>query len=87
MPLLEAGTPRRMLVLLQWKGTHTSFDRNGIDTQSPGKTGRDQRLPAGLLGHSRVGQGSMKGKPLDSSVAETTESRCTSLIEQPGEAR
>lgn len=31
--------------------------------------------PAGLGGHSGVGQENMKGNPLDSSVAETTESR------------
>lgn len=89
MPLLEAGSPTTAMVLLQWKGTHTSFDRNRIDTQSPSKTGGNQRrLPTGLLGqggHIGVDQGSMKGNPLDSSVAETTGGggggSCTSLTE------
>lgn len=49
MPLLEARTPIRAMVL-QWRGTHISFDGNRIDTQSPSKIGGDQRLPAGMLG-------------------------------------
>lgn len=28
VPLLEAGAPTRAMVLLQWKETHRSFDRN-----------------------------------------------------------
>lgn len=39
MPLLEARTPMRMMVLLQYEGTHNSLDRNGLDTPSPSKTG------------------------------------------------
>lgn len=96
MPLLEAGAPTTAMVLLQWKGTHTGFDRNRIDTQSPSKTGGNQgRLPTGLLGqgggHIGVDQGSMKGNPLDSSVAETTGGggggSCTSLTEESGQGR
>lgn len=67
MPLLEAGAPTTAMVLLQWKGTHTGFDRNRIDTQSPSKTGGNQgRLPTGLLGQGgshRSGPGEYERKP------------------------
>lgn len=51
----------RAMVLLYWKGIHTSFDRNQIDTQSPSKT--PEGWACWIRGSLRSGPGEYERKP------------------------